>query len=37
VGDAAAQDLTLVKRGDEGFETTLVESVRFVPLVVGKL
>ena len=37
VGDAEAQDLTLVKRGDEGFETTLVESVRFVPLVVGKL
>jgi hypothetical protein len=29
--------LTRVKRGEDGFETTLVEPVRFVPLLGGKL
>jgi len=37
VGDAETQTLTLVTRGDDGFETTLVEPVRFVPLLGGKL
>ena len=36
-GDAETQTLTLVTRGDDGFETTLVEPVRFVPLLGGKL
>ena len=37
VGDAETQTLTLVTRRDDGFETTLVEPVRFVPLLGGKL
>ena len=37
VGDAETQTLTLVTRHDDGFETTLVEPVRFVPLLGGKL
>ncbi|MDB3978472.1 protein-L-isoaspartate(D-aspartate) O-methyltransferase [Pseudomonadales bacterium] len=37
VGDAETQTLTLVTRGEDGFETTLVEPVRFVPLLGGKL
>lgn len=37
VGDAEMQTLTLVTRGEDGFETTLVEPVRFVPLLGGKL
>jgi protein-L-isoaspartate(D-aspartate) O-methyltransferase len=37
VGDAETQTLTLVTRGDDGFETTSVEPVRFVPLLGGKL
>ena len=37
VGDAETQTLTLVTRRDDGFETTLVEPVRFVPLLDGKL
>ena len=37
VGDAETQTLTLVTRGDDGFETILVEPVRFVPLLGGKL
>ncbi len=37
VGDAETQTLTLVTRRDDGFETTSVEPVRFVPLLGGKL
>ncbi len=37
VGDAETQTLTLVTRGEDGFETTSVEPVRFVPLLGGKL
>jgi protein-L-isoaspartate(D-aspartate) O-methyltransferase len=37
VGDAETQTLTLVTRRDDGFETTSVEPVRFVPLLCGKL
>ena len=37
IGDPETQTLTMVKRGEDGFETTLVEPVRFVPLLGGKL
>ena len=37
IGDPETQTLTRVKRGEDGFETTLVEPVRFVPLLGGKL
>ena len=37
VGDPEARTLTMVKRGVDGFETTSVEPVRFVPLLGGKL
>ncbi|MDC1102206.1 protein-L-isoaspartate(D-aspartate) O-methyltransferase [Pseudomonadales bacterium] len=37
VGDAETQTLTLVTRSEDGFETTSVEPVRFVPLLGGKL
>lgn len=37
VGDTETQTLTMVQRGEDGFETTLVEPVRFVPLLGGKL
>ncbi len=37
IGDPETQTLTRFKRGEDGFETTLVEPVRFVPLLGGKL
>ena len=37
IGDPETQTLTMVKRGEDGFETTFVEPVRFVPLLGGKL
>jgi protein-L-isoaspartate(D-aspartate) O-methyltransferase len=37
IGDPETQTLTMVERSSDGFDTTLVEPVRFVPLLGGKL
>tara|TARA_B110000305_G_scaffold239726_1_gene308346 strand:+ start:3520 stop:4194 length:675 start_codon:yes stop_codon:yes gene_type:complete len=37
IGDPEMQTLTMVERSSDGFDTTLVEPVRFVPLLGGKL